>query len=115
MQESTSPDGKYLALLRQDEAEWLPFLFQREPLVSQWGSEWLGAYNEQTLLMSRFGGCRTNEDWICVESVILETGDNPDYVITYVNDDELNRQLLDTNRWTQIYSNQSYALWSQIN
>ena len=65
--------------------------------------------------MSRFGGCRTNEDWSCVENVILETGDNPDYVITYVNDDELNRQLLDTNRWTQIYSNQRYALWSQIN
>ena len=115
VQESTSPDGKYLALLRQDEAEWLPFLFQRQPIVSQWGSEWLGAYNEQTLLMSRFGGCRTNEDWLCVENIILETGEHPDYVITYVNDDELNRQLVDTNRWTQIYTNQRYALWSQIN
>ena len=115
VQASTLPDGKYLALLRQDEAEWLPFLFQREPLVSQWGSEWLGAYNEQTHLMSRFGGCRTNEDWSCVESVILETGDSPDYVITYVNDDELNRQLLATNQWMQTYTNQRYALWSQIN
>jgi 4-amino-4-deoxy-L-arabinose transferase-like glycosyltransferase len=115
VQESTSLDGNYLALVRQDEAEWLPFLFQREPLVSQWGSEWLGAYNEQTLLMSRFGGCRTNENWSCVENIILETGEYPDYVITYVNDDELNQQLLDTNQWTQIYTNQRYALWSQTN
>ena len=37
------PAGKsYLALTNQDEAEWMPFLFQREPVVSQWGSEWLG-------------------------------------------------------------------------
>lgn len=115
VQTSTLPDGNYLALLRQDEAEWLPFLFQRQPLVSQWGSEWLGAYNEQTLLMSRFGGCRANEDWSCVENIILETGNNPDYVITYMNDDELNRQLLETNRWTQLYTNQRYKLWSQIN
>ncbi|HKY54019.1 MAG TPA: glycosyltransferase family 39 protein [Anaerolineales bacterium] len=115
VQENILRDKTYLALVRQDEAEWLPFLFQREPLVSQWGSEWLGAYNEQTHLMSRFGGCRLSEDWSCVESVILETGDNPDYVITYINDDKLNQQLLDTNRWTQIYTNERYALWSQMN
>ena len=115
VQESTSPDGNYLALLRQDEAEWLPFLFQREPLVSQWGSEWLGAYNEQTLLMSQFSGCRTSDDWSCAENVILETGDDPDYVITYVNDDETNQQILATGQWTQIYMNKRYSLWSRIN
>ena len=108
-------DKKYLALVRQDEAEWLPFLFQREPLVSQWGSEWLGAYNEQTLLMSRFGGCRTKEDWSCVESILRETGNNPTYVITYLNDDELNKQIAATNQWMQIYTNKRYTLWSQIN
>ena len=115
VQESTSPDGKYLALVRQDEAEWMPFLFQRKPLVSQWGSEWLGAYNEQTRLMSRFGGCRVSEDWSCVESVILETGDNPDYLVTYINDEKLNQQIFTTGQWTQIYTNKRYSLWSRIN
>ncbi|MCI0549726.1 MAG: glycosyltransferase family 39 protein [Anaerolineae bacterium] len=115
IQDSTLPDEKYLALVRQDEAEWLPFLFQRQPLVSQWGSEWLGAYNEQTHLMSRFGGCRVSEDWSCVESAILETGDDPDYVVTYVNDEKLNQQLLATGQWTQVYVNKRYTLWSRVN
>lgn len=115
VQASTSPDENYLALVRQDEAEWLPFLFQRAPLVSQWGSEWLGAYNEQTLLMSRFGGCRTSEDWSCVENVILETGDNPDYLVTYVNDERLNQQIFTTGQWTKIYMNKRYTLWSRSN
>jgi 4-amino-4-deoxy-L-arabinose transferase-like glycosyltransferase len=115
VQVSTSPDEIYLALVRQDEAEWMPFLFQRQPLVSQWGSEWLGAYNEQTNLMFRFSGCRLSEDWSCVESVIRETGDDPNYVVTYVNDEKLNQQLVATNQWISVYMNKRYALWSRIN
>ena len=115
VQASTLPDETYLALVRQDEAEWMPFLFQRQPLVSQWGSEWLGAYNEQTTLMSRFAGCRLSEDWPCVESVILETGDDPEYVVTYVNDEKLNQQLVATNQWIPVYMNKRYVLWSQTN
>lgn len=115
VQVSTFPDGNFLALVRQDESEWLPFLLQRQPLVSQWGSEWLGAYNEQTNFMSCFGGCRLSEDWSCVESIILETGDNRDYVVTYVTDEKLNQRLMATNQWTQVYMNKRYILWSQIN
>ena len=115
VQASTLPNETYLALVRQDEAEWMPFLFQRKPLVSQWGSEWLGAYNEQTYLMSRFGGCRVSEDWSCVESVIRETANGPDYVVTYVNDEKLNQQLIETSQWTQVYTNRRYTLWSRNN
>ena len=111
--ENMPSNGKYLALMKQDEAEWMPFLFQHQPLVSQWGSEWLGAYNEQTYLTSRFNGCRLNQDWSCVESIIEETGDVPDYVITYVKNNRLNQEILSTNQWMQIYANEIYTVWSQ--
>ena len=106
-------DENYLALVRQDEAEWLPFLFQRQPLVSQWGSEWLGTDNVQTYLTSRFTGCQSIQDWSCVERFIPQTGDEPDHVVTYVKDRRLGEQMLSTGQWTQTYTDDTYALWSR--
>lgn len=113
VQANMPANENYLALVKQDEAEWMPFLFQRQPLVSQWGSEWLGTANEQTYLTSRFTGCQSIQDWVCVESFIPQTGDEPDYVITYVKDFRLGQQMLSTDRWIRIYANNTYALWSR--
>lgn len=104
-------DGAYLALLIQDEAEWLPFLVQHEPLVSQWGSEWLGTYNEQTRLMSMFQGCRKEKDWACVNSVLTETGSSPEYIITYRIDKKMNEQIAQDGRWREVFSNERYTVW----
>ncbi len=109
-----APDETYLALIKQDEAEWLPFLFQREPIVSQWGSEWLGKYNEQTYLMSLFRDCQKTQDWPCVEGAIIETGGYPDHLITYANDVQLNDQISRTKQWKQFYANDRYVVWSRM-
>ena len=107
-------DGTYLSLLIQDEAEWLPFLLQREPLVSQWGSEWLGEYDEQTRLMSMFQGCRKEKDWSCVTAVLKEMGTSPVYVITYRIDKKMNEQIAQVGRWQKIFSNERYTVWEAI-
>lgn len=104
-------DGAYLALLIQDEAEWMPFLIQREPLVSQWGSEWLGEYDQQTRLMSMFQGCRKEKDWNCVKSVLSEMNATPEYVITYRIDKKMNEQIAKDTRWREIFSNKRYTVW----
>jgi len=107
-------DGTYLSLLIQDEAEWLPFLVQREPLVSQWGSEWLGEYDEQTRLMSMFQGCRKEKDWSCVTAVLKEMGTSPVYVITYRIDKKMNEQIAQVGGWQEIFSNERYTVWEAI-
>jgi len=104
-------DGTYLALLIQDEAEWMPFLIQHEPLVSQWGSEWLGQYDQQTRLMSLFQGCRKEKDWACVKSVLAEMGSSPDYVITYRIDRKMNEQIAQEGRWREIFFSERYIVW----
>jgi hypothetical protein len=108
-------NGKYLALVVQDEAEWFPYLFQKEPLVSQWGSEWLGTYNQQTHLMALFRDCQRQQDWSCVEGIIDRTGNFPDGMITYVRDKKLNKQLTNTIQWEQVYENNRYMVWLRTN
>ncbi len=106
------PAGKsYLALTNQDEAEWMPFLFQREPVVSQWGSEWLGTYDQQTFWGALFHDCEKAQDWSCVLAVIHKTEKNPDAVITYVISKKLNIQIVSTKQWVQVFSNKRYVVW----
>ncbi len=107
-------DSVYLALLIQDEAEWLPFLLERQPLVSQWGSEWLGEYSRQTVLMSRFQGCRREKDWLCVQAILDSMGASPQFLITYRIERKLNDQILASGRWRDVYSNNRYVVWQAV-
>ena len=106
-------DGTYLALLAQDEAEWLPFLLEREPLVSQWGSEWLGTYDEQTRLMSLFQSCRKEKDWDCVKAVFADMDDAPHFVITYRAEKKLNGQISADPDWVEVHANGRYTVWAE--
>lgn len=108
-----SGDGTYLALLAQDEAEWLPFLLEREPLVSQWGSEWLGTYDEQTRLMSLFQGCRREKDWECVKAVFAEVDETPRFIITYRVEKKLNEQISADPLWVEVHVNGRYMVWAE--
>lgn len=107
-------DGRYLALLIQDEAEWMPFLLELDPLVSQWGSEWLGDYDEQTRLMSLFQTCRKEKDWACVNSALNETGAAPRFIITYRIEEKLNEQISADDAWAEIYANRRYIVWQVV-
>lgn len=109
-----SSEGRYLALLIQDEAEWMPFLLQREPLVSQWGSEWLGEYERQTRLMSMFQGCRKEKDWQCVHSVLNDMSASPQFIITYRIDKKMNEQIAADRLWREVYSNERYVVWKAV-
>ena len=104
-------DQTYLALVKQDEAEWMPFLFQREPAVAQWGSEWLGNYNEQVHFMALFHECEKDQDWACVQDALTISSIQPDYLVSYVTDMELNDNIMLDGRWGQIYENDRYLFW----
>lgn len=109
-----SGEGSYLALLIQDEAEWMPFLLERKPLVSQWGSEWLGEYDQQTRLMSLFQGCRKEKDWQCVRSVLNNMESSPDFIISYRIDKKMNEQIIEDGHWKEIFSNERYIVWRVV-
>jgi hypothetical protein len=110
-----APKERYLALVIQDEAEWMPFLFEREPLVAQWGSEWIGEYDEQIRLMALFRICQRDQNWSCVETVLNGTRESTEAVITYQRDERLNEQIRSTGRWEDIYSNNRYVVWKLVN
>ncbi len=108
------PESNYLALLAQDEAEWMPFLLKRNPLVAQWGSEWLGEYNQQTSLMSLFQGCRKEKDWACVRSALSDMNESPRFIITYRIERALNDQITADSQWREVFSNNRYIVWQAV-
>lgn len=114
VQKTTSPDAVYLALFRQDEAEWLPFIFQREPLVAQWGSEWIGTYNKQANLMSLFRTCQKDINWTCVQTQFDAMQRTPDLLVTYTLDRKLNKKISIDQNWLEIYANKRYILWQFV-
>jgi hypothetical protein len=113
-QENTSIGVTYLALLPQDEAEWFPYLLEREPIVAQWGSEWLGTYNEQVLLMLKARTCQLDQDVECLEGFFLEINKEPDYLIVLKKDDNLNIRLDQTYIWENVFENSRYVIWHRI-
>jgi hypothetical protein len=114
IQETTSPDQKYLALLKQDEAEWMPFLFEREPVIGHWGSEWLGKFTEQTYFMALFANCVNNQDWVCVKETFVTVNVTPDYLVSYTRNKRLNGNINLDSMWIKIYENNRYVVWKIV-
>ena len=113
VQENIPTNQKYLALVAKDEAEWMPFLFEREPVIGHWGSEWLGTFNEQTYFMSLFRGCLHNQDWSCVKRTFSIIDVNPSYVISCVGDRILYYEIQLDDAWENIYENDRYVVWKR--
>jgi len=113
--EPNTPSGSsFLALVPQDEAEWLPYLMRREPVLAQWGSEWLGTYQKQTRLMLQAKECEYLQDVGCLDELIASLGRSPDYLITLKKDGHLADALSMTNEWQEVYYNDRYFVWSRI-
>jgi hypothetical protein len=104
----------YLALLPQDEAEWLPYLMRRQPVIAQWGSEWLGNYDQQTKLMLQARSCQKSQDLVCVENFIESLGQSPYYLISLRTDRRLMDALTAEGGWKLIYQNDRYLVWSYL-
>ncbi len=111
IQQHTHPNATYLAMVPQDEAEWMPYLFRREPLIAQWGSEWLGRYNEQVELMLAARTCQTTQDLECLKGFFAKIQREPDYLIVLRKDGSLNRSLASEVSWTRVYENSRYVIW----
>jgi hypothetical protein len=90
--ETTPVNARYLLIADHDEAEWFPYFLRREPMISHWGSEWLGIYNEQLGLFTRVLNCRAEQSMDCIENLIADIGE-PDFIITKKEDAILNDQL----------------------
>ena len=114
IQSNMPPGQKYLALIQQDEAEWLPFLFQREPVVGKWGGEWLGKYVQQMHFVGLFRGCQLEQDWSCVKSTFDVASVNPSYIISYSHDRILYNAIQLDMQWQKVYEDDRYVVWERV-
>ncbi|HAE58512.1 MAG TPA: hypothetical protein DCG54_03120 [Anaerolineae bacterium] len=112
IQKNTDARDRYLILTPQDEAEWFPWLLQREPLIAQWGSEWLGKFDEQTFYMYQLGGCVYEDDYNCLQNLILQVGE-PEMLITVWQQKHIASQLNADPAWEITYENSRYVLWER--
>jgi len=111
VRENTPTNARYLLVAQQDEAEWFPYLLEREPLIGQWGSEWLGDYYQQTSYLRRLRRCEIDQDIDCISQLISIIGDKPDYLITLKVRKHLNEALDSSSDWKRVYRNSRYLVW----
>ena len=114
MRERTRSDAIYVELFQNDDdAEWLPYLTQREPVLSQWGSEWLGTYEIQTTQGQALGRCQEQQDLVCMENQFISIGRRPDYIIidNRIDLQQLSAQLLENSLWDEVFVNSKYQVW----
>lgn len=111
IRENSKMDERYLVVTRQDEAEWFPYLLKREPIIAQWGSEWLGTYNQQTNYMAQIRNCRSEQDLDCLQQVMTRIGSLPEYIITLKSDRHLTDSLSSSLKWEEVFQNSRYLVW----
>ena len=85
---TTPTQARFLILAAPSEAEWFPYLLQREPLASKWGAEWLGTYYSASGLVGAINDCRRAQDVECLQKLHLNLG-TEDILITLRQDKPL--------------------------
>jgi hypothetical protein len=108
------PNDTYAILADHHEAEWFPFLAQRNPLFGFWGGEWDG--NRQSLSDNFYTSlsCSEKADFDCLEKVFQDAGQVPDYMIVMKRRypgfiDVLALQ----SGWKRVYKNSEYQIWAR--
>ena len=114
VKESTSPDSTFLVVAGPNEAEWFPYLFKRNPVVGHWGSEWTDNYSEQIGYIYRVQECELKQDANCLENLLLEFPETPDFLITHNASEKLNKGIQGSNSWRIGYKNDDYILWNLV-
>ncbi len=114
VQANTPADGRYLALVGQQEAEWLPYLLKRTPSISTWGAEWLGTYYQQLNALGLVDGCRQVPSLACIRSIIARLDAQPDYLITLVDEPGFKTILAGNTAWKELYHNNRYYVWALV-
>jgi hypothetical protein len=112
IQRNSSPQGTYLFVGNQDEAEWLPYVLRREPVYSKWGSEWLGTYYDESRRLMDVMHCQSLQNLACIEELLVRTGSPPpDILITRKGDDSFTNQLRESGAWELAGEVGRYLVW----
>jgi hypothetical protein len=111
VKQNTGAKTVYLLVAQQDEAEWFPYLLERQPLVGQWGSEWLGTYYQQTGYLRDLRQCEREQDLTCLYDFMAQVGKTPDYLITVTTRNKLSNALALDPGWKNVYENSRYLVW----
>jgi hypothetical protein len=110
VQENTPLHSRYLFVTGQSEAEWFPYILKREPLVSKWGSEWLGTYYEQSSLQAAVALCRDEQSVECLKQ--LEFHFEPsDILITRKSERRLTSELETLAGCGTLATFERYIIW----
>ncbi len=110
VQRRTPAQTRFLLLAAPSEAEWFPFLLQRQPLASKWGAEWLGTYYSASGLVAAINDCRRAEDVGCLQALHL-TLDSEDILITHRADKGLTVGLESQPGCPQVAVIGQYIVW----
>jgi len=94
-----------------DGEEWFPYLTQREPVISRWGSEWTGSYDIQTVEDLQLRACVKMQSLICVEDWLTSIKKQPGYLIMVTGLEQLSASLRQNPEWKEVYSNTRYIIW----
>ncbi|HAV76645.1 MAG TPA: hypothetical protein DCX53_04745 [Anaerolineae bacterium] len=107
---NTDPEATYLFVGKINEAEWFPYLLDRTPVFSPWGSEWKGTYAEQSDILINLRGCELHKDWACMEKIQHTQQVSPSLLVV-PNKRWLVQQIQSTNAWNRIFANNRYSVW----
>ena len=107
---NTPPQASFQNLFwGANEAEWLPYLAQRNPVISPWGGEWIGTYEAQFARIAEVSEC--DQDLTCLEEKLKATGGLPDVIITLTSQPDWSAVLSQSPKWQKVYANSSYIVW----
>ena len=115
-QSRTKSDARYLFLMPAEEnAEWLPYLLKRTPVVGHWGAEWLGTYNLQRNILAEFNRCYQEQSFDCITSVMDSNRIMPEYLIIpeQFTRSMIVQSLQDSPGWDLAYTNSDYQVWQR--
>lgn len=112
VRDNTDPNATYLFVGKINEAEWFPYLLNRTPVFSLWGSEWKGTYAQQAEILIELRNCEIQKSWPCMESLQQKHSVSPDLLVV-PNKRWLIVQLKDTKAWSVIYTGERYVVWKK--
>lgn len=112
VRDNTDPNATYLFVGKINEAEWFPYLLNRTPVFSLWGSEWKGTYAQQAEILIELRNCEMQKSWPCIESLQQEHSVSPDLLVV-PNKRWLIVQLKDTKAWSILYTGERYVVWER--
>lgn len=112
VRDNTDPNATYLFVGKINEAEWFPYLLNRTPVFSLWGSEWKGTYAQQAEILIELRNCEIQKSWPCMESLQQKHSVSPDLLVV-PNKRWLIVQLKDTKAWNILYTGERYVIWKR--